>query len=66
MFLLTLLVLIAPSFKRYIYGERLYFLDVGQGDSFVYISHDLVIVVDAFRNVGSFLNYEGIKKSWIS
>lgn len=60
--ILLMLILITPGFKRYISGERFYFLDVGQGDSSVYLSNDLVIVADAFRNVKTFLEYEGVRK----
>lgn len=60
--ILLILVIVTPGFKRYIKEDRLYFLDVGQGDSSVYITSDLVIVVDAFRNVKTFLEHEGIRK----
>lgn len=60
--LLLLLTVISPSFKKYYSDDRLYFLDVGQGDSIVYISSNLVIVIDAYQNVSNFLKYEGISK----
>lgn len=59
-FYLLILILIMPTFKKYFSDEKLYFLDVGQGDASVYISKDSVIVIDAFRSVSNLLKYEGI------
>ncbi|HHT55212.1 MAG TPA: MBL fold metallo-hydrolase, partial [Acholeplasma sp.] len=58
--ILLLTVLIVPIFKKYYYDPKLYFLDVGQGDSSVYISKDNVLVFDAYKNVSNLLKYEGI------
>jgi len=58
--ILMLIILISPLFKRYLYKPKLYFLDVGQGDSSVYISSESVVVIDSFKNVSSLLKYEGI------
>lgn len=57
-----LVVVLTPKIKRTIINEQFYFLDVGQGDSFVYINKDIVIVVDAYRNVEHFLKNMGINK----
>lgn len=59
-FIMLIIVLITPYFKVYFYQAKLYFLDVGQGSSSVYISRENVVVIDAFRNVSALLKYEGI------
>jgi len=58
--ILLLIIVIVPIFKKYYYDPKLYFLDVGQGDSSVYISRDNVLVFDAYRNVSNLLKYEGV------
>lgn len=55
-------LLLVPIIKRQILDYRFYFLDVGQGDSFVYIDAEVVIVIDSYRYVGEFLNSMGITK----
>jgi len=61
-FILMILIIFMPTIKRKIDSPSLYFLDVGQGDSAVYISNKTVIVSDAFNNVGNFLSGMGIRK----
>lgn len=58
--LLLIIVLMIPAITRKLSTESLYFLDVGQGDSFVYINKDLVIVVDAYNSVENFLTSKNI------
>lgn len=58
--ILIVLITILPIFKKYFYYSKLYFLDVGQGDSSVYISKDTTIVIDAFKSVSRLLLHEGI------
>lgn len=57
-----ILIVYTPVIRRKILSEQLYFLDVGQGDSFVYIDKDTVILVDVYVNVLEFLKNKGIKK----
>lgn len=55
-----ILIVLTPLITIKLSNATLYFLDVGQGDSAVYISNDLVIVVDCYHSVGSFLKNKGI------
>ncbi len=55
-------IMIIPIIKIKTSSPTLYFLDVGQGDSAVYISGEVVIVVDAYKNVSGFLKSLGIKR----
>ncbi|MDY0276876.1 MAG: ComEC/Rec2 family competence protein [Acholeplasma sp.] len=60
--LFLFVMLIFPTIRRSCDNGTFYFLDVGQGDSAVYISKNYVVVIDAFNSVGSFLRNKGINQ----
>lgn len=60
--LTLILVILSPRLFINFTDPSLYFLDVGQGDSAVYISRDNVVVVDCFNSVETFLKNKGINK----
>ncbi|MFP4187533.1 MAG: ComEC/Rec2 family competence protein, partial [Acholeplasmataceae bacterium] len=47
--------------RRYAYDYAVYFLDVKQGDSTVFVAPDCVLVIDSFQYTASFLNDLGIR-----
>lgn len=61
-FLLLIFIILSPKLFIKFKEPKLYILDVGQGDSFVYISNNNVIVIDAYNSVTSFLINYGINK----
>lgn len=60
--LTLLLIMIFPSIVIKVTDSQLYFLDVGQGDSSVYISQNNIVVIDAFKGVSDFLKNKGINQ----
>lgn len=59
---LILVILLSPNIIRRFQDPKLYFLDVGQGDTAVYISSSNVIVIDAYNGIDNFLKSKGINK----
>lgn len=58
--LLLVILIFSPKIIIKLSNANLYFLDVGQGDSAVFINKDLVIVIDSYHSVGNFLKSKGI------
>lgn len=59
---ILIILLISPYIFRIIDEPKLYFLDVGQGDTAIFMANNKVVVIDSFTGVENFLKSNGVNK----